>query len=96
MQAVIEHQLARATGADRRAGSAAGGPVAASVDALVRVLGPIAAERGIAMEMTRCRGAGFAGEAADLEEMLGNLLDNACKWARTRVRSFAQEANAIA
>jgi signal transduction histidine kinase len=32
----------------------------------------------------------FAGEAQDLQEMLGNLLDNACQWAATQVRVTAQ------
>ena len=32
----------------------------------------------------------FRGERQDLEEMLGNLMDNACKWAQTRVRLVAR------
>jgi signal transduction histidine kinase len=90
MRAVIEHQLARAraqTGAQARGREA---PVAASVDALARVLGSIAAGRGITLESAVAPEPAFAGDAADLEEMLGNLLDNACKWARTRVRVAAE------
>jgi len=35
----------------------------------------------------------FRGEAQDLEEMLGNLMDNACKWARTQVLIRAKRAD---
>lgn len=31
----------------------------------------------------------FRGERQDLEEMVGNLMDNACKWAESRVRVTA-------
>jgi len=34
----------------------------------------------------------FAGERQDMEEMLGNLLDNAAKWARHRVRVTVRRA----
>jgi signal transduction histidine kinase len=36
----------------------------------------------------------FAGEQQDLQEILGNLLDNACKWARAMVSVDAQRASA--
>jgi signal transduction histidine kinase len=35
----------------------------------------------------------FRGEQQDLEEMVGNLVDNACKWAQSRVsiEAFAEQ-----
>jgi signal transduction histidine kinase len=41
--------------------------------------------RGIGISVSGLDKCWFRGEAQDLEEMLGNLMDNACKWARNRV-----------
>jgi signal transduction histidine kinase len=56
-------------------------PVAPVVEPLVRVLQRIHQDKGVAISVTCPPEARFSGEKQDLEEMLGNLLDNACKWA---------------
>jgi signal transduction histidine kinase len=86
MQTLIEHQLARARAQSRHQSRGPGVAVAPSVAALRRVLDPLAARREVAIAAAVPPTHRFAGDAADLEEMLGNLLDNACKWARSRVR----------
>jgi len=60
-------------------------PVEATVEPLVRAIERIHAEKGIAVSFTVQPDAKFQGEKQDLEEMLGNLLDNACKWGRKNV-----------
>jgi signal transduction histidine kinase len=40
----------------------------------------------VAIERDVPAGATFSGAREDLEEIVGNLLENACKWARTRAR----------
>ena len=85
MQTLIEHQLARARAQSRAQVRGPGVVVADSVAALVRVLGPLASEHGVHIETVLPSDSCFAGDAADLDEMLGNLLDNACKWGRTQV-----------
>src|SRR5262249_15122874 len=40
---------------------------------------------GVAIDVDSPEGARFRGEQQDLEEMVGNLVDNACKWAQSRV-----------
>ena len=63
-------------------------PVAAG---LVRVMHKVYAERGLRVTTTLPQAPlFFAGEEQDLQEMLGNLLDNACKWARSAVELRAQ------
>jgi signal transduction histidine kinase len=42
-------------------------------------------DRGIIIELKADPQAKFRGERQDLEEMAGNLVDNACKWATSRV-----------
>ena len=68
-------------------------PVEAAVEPLVRALERIHRDRGVEVTMKIADGAKFQGEKHDLEEMLGNLLDNACKWGKRRVYlSVAVEA----
>lgn len=60
-------------------------PVAPVIDDLLLVLRRMAEARGLSVEV-RCDPAlRFAGERQDLEEMLGNLLENAVKYAASRI-----------
>jgi signal transduction histidine kinase len=85
MREQIDHHLARARMAASANVFGAHTPVAPTLARLGRALERIYAERGIAVSVQCAEGLGFRGEAQDLEEMAGNLLDNACKWAATRV-----------
>ena len=59
--------------------------VAPVVTALSRTMEKIHHDRGVAIEVRADAQARFRGERPDLEEMIGNLVDNACKWATSRV-----------
>ena len=58
------------------------GPVAESI---IRALERIYRDRHLTFVVECPAGTRFQGERQDLEEMLGNLLDNAAKWARGKV-----------
>jgi signal transduction histidine kinase len=55
------------------------------VTALARTMEKLHRERDIAIDIEVPAHARFRGEQQDLEEMVGNLVDNACKWAQSRV-----------
>ena len=52
---------------------------------LVRTLRKIYAGKSLSIKLDCLPAAKFRGEQQDLEEMAGNLLDNACKWAEAEV-----------
>ncbi len=69
--------------------------IAPSLDALLRTFTKISQGRGISGSHAIPPGLRFRGEKQDLEEMLGNLLDNAFKWASSAVEvSLASEKTA--
>ncbi|HEY2248962.1 MAG TPA: ATP-binding protein, partial [Pseudolabrys sp.] len=55
------------------------------VTALARTMEKIHRDKDIAIDLRVDEQAQFRGERPDLEEMIGNLVDNACKWATARV-----------
>ena len=90
MRRHIDHHMARARAAAARGLPGVATPVADSAGALARVMeklqgGSRVGGRGVTVAVRVPREHVFAGEREDLDEMLGNLLDNACKWARSRV-----------
>ena len=85
MREQVTHYLDRARIAARAGVIGRVTPVEATAEPLVRALERIHSDKGIAITMTVVPGAKFQGEKQDLEEMLGNLLDNACKWGRRNV-----------
>ena len=86
MRRQVDHYLARARAAGSLDVLGNRTQVVAVMDDLSRVIARIHAARGIIIDAQCADELYFRGERQDLEEMLGNLIDNACKWARGRVR----------
>lgn len=85
MRLQVNHYLERAQMAARSTIIGATAEVAPSVESLVRAMNRIHDDRGIQLTADVSADARFKGEKQDLEEILGNLVDNACKWAKSGV-----------
>ncbi|EXI90756.1 MAG: Virulence sensor histidine kinase PhoQ [Candidatus Accumulibacter regalis] len=86
----VDYHLARAQVAAKRCLPGARTPLRASLEALLRTMRRIHAERQLELLLRPFADSlAFRGEEQDLQEILGNLLDNACKWARSRVEVAA-------
>jgi len=85
MRDQVARQLERARLAARSTVVGALIDVSPVVTALARTMEKLHRERDIAIAVDVPEHARFTGEQHDLEEMIGNLVDNACKWAQSRV-----------
>lgn len=96
MNNLVTYQLARAASSGHKLFAA---PVAIEPHAeeIVRGLEKVYAAKGVLCEFEIDPSARFHGEPGDLLELLGNLLENAFKWAHSRVlltvRPGQQQAN---
>lgn len=86
MAGIIEHQLKRAAASGGALLGQAPIPVAPIVAELRTTLMKAYASKDFSIEQSVSAEAQFLGDRSDLTELLGNLLDNACKWCRSRVR----------
>jgi signal transduction histidine kinase len=89
MSSQVDYHLARARVAAAGPMDTARCPVAPCAAALVRTVSKLYAARGLAITAEVAPEVGARVRLEDLEEILGNLLDNACKWARTKVELTA-------
>jgi len=85
MRGQVAHHLERARIAARLTIVGTVTEVAPAIEALCRTMEKIHRGRGIAIVVETDAQAKFRGERQDLEEMVGNLVDNACKWAASQV-----------
>jgi signal transduction histidine kinase len=85
MRRQIDYHLAQARAAASGAAPGAACAVVASTEALARTLLRLHADRSLAIDQNVPPGHAVRCQREDLDEMLGNLLDNACKWSRSRV-----------
>lgn len=85
MRDQVNHYLDRARMAARAGAIGRAAEIKPVLEPLVRALERIYREKEVRITLECPDGVSFQGEKQDLEEMLGNLTDNACKWAKQNV-----------
>lgn len=89
MKAQVDHHLRRARAAARAQLLGERTPIAEVLDEMAVMLERVFEEKAVEIDWRAPDALGFRGERQDLQEILGNLMENACKWAKRRVRVSA-------
>jgi signal transduction histidine kinase len=92
MREQVEHHLRRARAAARSQTSGERTQVAPVLDEIARTLERIFGDRNVMIDWDADDDLYFLGERQDLQEMAGNVMENACKWCRGRVWASATDA----
>jgi two-component system sensor histidine kinase PhoQ len=90
MAQIVDRQLQRAGMSGGATLGQAAVPVAPVIAELRAAMRKVHARKDLVIETDVAPGTGFVGYRGDLLELLGNLLDNACKWCRSTVRVQAR------
>jgi two-component system sensor histidine kinase PhoQ len=92
MNQIVGHQLQRAS-ASGRSSLTRNLPLRPVVERLANSLSKVYAAKEVMWQIEMADNACFQGDEGDLMEMLGNLMENACKYGRGRVRVTAEMGN---
>jgi len=85
MAAQVDHHLRRARAAARGQAIGVRAEMDPILDGLVRTLPRIYRDKDLTIDRTGETGLIFRGHPRDLEDMIGNLMDNAAKWTSSRI-----------
>jgi signal transduction histidine kinase len=89
IQRIIDHHLTMAAAAGRAGGHMKQTNLRASIEPVIAAVRSLHAQRALRMEVDLPSQLQVAMDAQDLQELAGNLLDNAAQWARTQIRVHA-------
>jgi signal transduction histidine kinase len=95
MRRQIDYHLAHARASASGADPTARCQLITSAEALARTMLTIHADRQLTIDVHVPAEHSVRGRREDVEEMLGNLVDNACKWARRRVEVRSAVSNGL-
>lgn len=96
MDDIVKYQLNRAAASGGTGLGMTPVDVKQALDALKGALLKVYIDRGISCELSVAEDCMYFGDREDLTEMAGNLLDNAFKWARSRVQLTAERLSSPA
>ncbi|HYF23913.1 MAG TPA: ATP-binding protein [Caulobacteraceae bacterium] len=93
MRGQVEHHLRRARAAARSQAMGERTLVEPVLDELATLLEKVFQDKGVEIDWIAPETVCFRGEKQDLQEIAGNVLENACKWCKGKVRARVTEAD---